>query len=145
MHIRQIDRSELNKLASDSCRQWLAAALQWIADLPDHPHGRILVALEEGQVRAVLGLELSIDLDERSRTAVIRGLTVSPEHGRRGIGSRLVRFAEGIAHVNGCPDMYVVPELVAWGDGRCWPSLGYGDPSPGLRRDIAQRFRQCSA
>ena len=143
--IPQIDRSELQSQVSGSLRPWLAAALGRLLELPVHPKSRVLIAVEDGHPRAVLGLELEWALDGRLVRAVIRVLEVDPEHDRRGIGSLLVRFAEGIAHINGCDRVHVAPGLERWGGGQCWLSLGYDDPGFGLSRDITPRFlRSCA-
>ena len=142
MRIQQIDRSELEPQVSGSRRLWLEAAYGRLLGLPGHPQSRVLIAVEEGKPRAVLGLELACAVDGRPVRAIIRVLEVAPEHNRRGIGSRLVRFAEGISHINGCDRVRVAPGLERWGGGECWLSLGYDDLGPGLSKDIAPRFQQ---
>lgn len=142
MRIQQIDHSELEPQVTGWCRLWLKAAYGRLLELPGHPQSRVLIAVEEGQPRAVLGLELEWAVDGRLVHAIIRVLEVDPEHDRRGIGSRLVRFAEGIAHINGCDRVQVAPGLERWGGGECWLSLGYDDHGPGLSKDIAPRFQQ---
>ncbi len=145
MRIQQIDRSELESPASFLRQPWLAAAYDQLLELPDHPLGRILIVVEGGRTHAILGLELKSAFDDRQHCAIIRVLEVDPEQRRRGIGSRLVRFAEGIAHVNGCDRVQVAPGLEPWGDGRCWLSLGYDHPGRGLSKDIALRVRRSCA
>jgi len=145
MRIQQIDRTELEPQVSGSRRSWLAAALGRLLELPGHPQSRFLIAVEDGQPLAVLGLELERAIDGRLERAVIRVLEVDPEHDRRGIGSLLVRFAEGIARINGCDRVHVASGLEQWGGGQCWLSLGYDDPGFGLSRDITPRFlRSCA-
>ena len=140
MQILQTDRSELESQVSGSRRPWLTAAYGRLLELPGHPQSRILIAVEVGQPRAVLGLELEWAVDGRLVRAIIRLLEVDPEHDRRGIGSRLVRFAEGIARINGCERVDVATGLERWGGGGCWLSLGYDDLGPGLSKDITPRF-----
>jgi GNAT superfamily N-acetyltransferase len=142
MRIQQIDSSELESPVSGSRRPWLAAAYGRLLELPGHPQSRVLIAVEGRQPRAILGLELVWAVDGRLVRAIIRLLEVDPEHERRGIGSRLVRFAEGIAHINGCERVHVAPGLERWGGGGCWLSLGYDDLGPGLSKDITPRFQQ---
>ena len=85
-------------------------------------------------MRAVLGLRLYWGANGRLVKAIICVLVVDPEQNRRGIGSRLVRFAEGIARVHGCARVDVVPGLESWGEGTCWLGLGYDDPGAGLHK-----------
>jgi GNAT superfamily N-acetyltransferase len=82
----------------------------------------------------VLGLRLFWGANGRLAKAVICVLEVDPDHDRRGIGARLVRFAEGIARVHGCARVDVVPDLESWGGGECWIGLGYDDPGAGLHK-----------
>jgi GNAT superfamily N-acetyltransferase len=141
MQILQIDRSELESTVSGSCQPWLTAAYDRLLELPSHPQSRVLIAVEEEQPRAVLGLELEWSVNSRLVRAFIRLLEVEPGHARRGIGSRLVRYAEGIARINGCERVHVARGLERWGGGGCWLSLGYDDLGPGLSKDITPRFR----
>ncbi len=141
MQILQIDRSEFESAVAGSRRPWLAAAYGRLLELPGHPQSRVLIAVEEKQPRAVLGLELEWSVNGRLVRAIIRLLEVDPEHARRGIGSRLVRYAEGIARINGCDRVDVAPGLERWGGGGCWLSLGYEDLGPGLSKDITPRFQ----
>jgi GNAT superfamily N-acetyltransferase len=104
--------------------------------LPEHPSVRILVAEEDGQTLAVLGLRMFWGANGHLVKAMICVLVVDPEHNRRGIGARLVRFAEGIARVHGCTRVDVVPDLGSWGEGRCWKGLGYDDPGAGLHKEL---------
>jgi GNAT superfamily N-acetyltransferase len=145
MHIQEIDREEFEPPVRGSHQPWLAAVHSRVRELPDHPQSRVLIAVEGGRVRAVLGLELEWAVDGRLTRAVIRILEVDPEHDRRGIGSRLVRFAEGIARIKGCDRVHVAPGLERWGGGACWPSLGYDDLGPGLSKNITSRFQQSCA
>jgi GNAT superfamily N-acetyltransferase len=82
----------------------------------------------------MLGLELNWGGGGRLDRVTIAVLGVDPEHSRRGIGSRLVRFAEGIARVNGCTTVDVAPGLEGWASGRCWAGLGYGGSGQGLQK-----------
>ena len=134
MRIRHTDLHELEASGAGRRRSWLGAAFARLRSLPDHPSSRFLVAEEEGQARAVLGLRLFWGANGRLDKAIIGVLVVDPEHNRRGIGSRLVRFAEGIARVHGCARVDVGPDLESWGGGLCWLGLGYDDPGAGLRK-----------
>jgi GNAT superfamily N-acetyltransferase len=136
MHIREIDRDEFESSVVGAPQRWLAAARDRICEPAVSPLGRILIAVEEGRIRAVLGLELQWAGDGRVRRATIRVLEVDPEHDRRGIGARLIRFAEGIARVKGCARVHVAPGLERWGSGGCWLSLGYDACGPELAKDI---------
>jgi ribosomal protein S18 acetylase RimI-like enzyme len=115
-------------------RPWLEAACALLRRLPDHPHSRVLIAEEDGRPTAVLGLRLMWAGEVRLVKATICVLAVDPEYDRQGMGSRLVRFAEGIARIRGCARVDVAPDLEEWGDGRCWPGLGYFDPGAGLHK-----------
>ena len=136
MRIRHTDLQELKRSGAGKRRGWLAAACARLQSLPDHPSSRLLVAEEDGQARAALGLQLYWGANGRLVKTVICVLVVDPEHNRRGIGARLVRFAEGIARVHGCNRVDVLPDLEKWGEGRCWQGLGYDDPGMGLRKEL---------
>jgi len=134
MKIRHTDLHELKKAGEGTRRSWLEAACALLRSLPDQASSRFLVAEEDGQVRAVLGLRLFWGPNGRLDKAIICVLVVDPEYDRRGIGSRLVRFAEGISRVHGCARVDVVPDLESWGEGICWLGLGYDDPGAGLHK-----------
>jgi len=141
MKIRHTDLHELNRSYVGTRRSWLEAACARLGSLPDRSSSRILVAEEDGQVRAVLGLRLYWGAIGRLDRAIICVLMIDPEHNRRGIGSRLIRFAEGIVRVHGCTRVDVVPDLESWGEGRCWFGLGYDDPGAGLRKILTPSGR----
>ena len=134
MKIRHTDLHELKEAIAGTRQSWLEPAWECLQTLPDHASSRFLVAEEDGWVRAVLGLRLFWGPNGRLDKAIICVLVVDPEHDRRGIGSRLVRFAEGIARIHGCVRVDVVPDLKSWGSGRCWLGLGYDDPGVGLHK-----------
>ena len=134
--IRHTDLHELDSRRARTDFAWLRAACARLRSLPDHPSVRILIAEEDGQTRAVLGLRMFWGANGRLAKAIICVLVVDPEHNRRGIGSRLVRFAEGIARINGCARVDVVRDLEGWGEGTCWMGLGYDDPGEGLRKEL---------
>jgi len=134
MRIRHTDLHELETSSAGTRRTWLEAACVRLRSLPDHPSVRILVAEEEGRIRAALGLRMFWGANGRLVKAIICVLMVDPEHNRSGIGARLVRFAEGIARIHGCTRVDVVPDLKKWGEGRCWLGLGYDDPGAGLHK-----------
>lgn len=134
MRIRHTDLHGLAEAGSGAQTPWLMAACARLRRLPGHPSSRILVAEEDGRTRAVLGLRLNWGANGRLNDATICVLAVDPEHGRRGIGARLVRFAEGIARVHGCSRVEVMPGLEGWGEGRCWTGLGYDDSGAGLHK-----------
>ncbi|MCU0232530.1 MAG: GNAT family N-acetyltransferase [Thermoanaerobaculales bacterium] len=136
MHIRQLDRGETDIVLRNATRRWLRAAVIRLAELPEYPDGRVLVAEEGLEPRAVLGLRLNWMRGERGLTALIAVLAVDPDHAHRGIGSLLVRFAEGIARLNGFSCLCVDPPLEQWCGGRCWAALGYGDPGPELAKRL---------
>ncbi len=134
MRIRHATDHEFDRAAAGMDGGWLGAACVRLRRLVEDQWCRVLVAEEHGELIAVLGLVLHPPGSGRSTTATIRELRVHPYHLHRGIGSRLVRFAEGIARINGCRKVEVPHDLVAWGDGRCWPGLGYEDPGAGLHK-----------
>ena len=134
MKIRHTDLHELRKSAVGTGRSWLESAYTRLRSLPDQTSSRFLLAEEDGQVRAVLGLRLYWGAKGGLVRAIISVLEIDPDHSCRGLGSRLVRFAEGIARVHGCKRVDVVPDLQGWGKGRCWRGLGYDDPGEGLRK-----------
>ena len=134
MRVKHTNLKDLAAASSVRRRPWLKAACARLRSMPEHPSSRILVAEEDGQTRAVLGMRLYWGANGRLARAVICVLGVDPEHNRRGIGSRLIRFAEGIARVRGCTRVEVVPDLEGWCEGRCWTGLGYDDPGAGLHK-----------
>ena len=136
MRIRHTDLHELKISSARTRRSWLETACARLRSLPNHPSRRLLVDEEDGRARAVLGLRLFWGANGNLAKAVISVLEVDPEHDRRGIGARLVRFAEGIARVHGCTRVDVVPDLEKWGEGHCWLGLGYDDPGAGLRKEL---------
>lgn len=142
MHIRHGDLLELEAAAG---ARWLERACDRLRSLPGHPEGRILVAEDDGAVRAVVGLELEGACNGRPERATIRVIEVDPAHDRRGIDSRLVRFAEGIAHLNGCLRVELDPRLERPAEGRCWSAPGSDEPHAGLGEDLAPiTARTCS-
>jgi GNAT superfamily N-acetyltransferase len=81
----------------------------------------------------------------RLRRVSIAVLGVDPAHNRRGIGSRLVRFAEGIARINGCTRVDVAPDVEGWEGGRCWLGLGYRGDGEGLAKELRSVVGRASA
>jgi len=105
----------------------------------------VLIAEEDGRPIAVLGLRLKWVGEGLLVQATICVLAVDPESDKRGMGSRLVRFAEGIARIRGCARVDVDPYLVGWGDGRCWSGLGYTDPGVGLHKVLETPIHESCA
>jgi N-acetylglutamate synthase-like GNAT family acetyltransferase len=139
MRIRQA--AELDFSLTGACMRWLGAAGDRLRELMQNGSCRVLVAEEDRELIAVLGLVLHRPDGRRSGIATIRELRVHPDQNHRGIGSRLVRFAEGIARINGCRKVEVPPSLAGWGDGRCWPGLGYSEPGAGLSKVLETRIQ----
>ena len=142
MRIQHIDRNELASPASGSSQPWLEAAFKRLLTLPNHPRSRILVATEDGRTHAILGLELKWAADGHVKRATIRVLEVDPDHDNRGVGSRLVRVAEDIAHINGCERVCVAPGLERSKDGPCRLTFGRYDVGRGFSRDIIPPIRR---
>jgi len=136
MNIRQATSAELEAERRIVDRPWFEAVCERLRELPHPPFRRVLVAEEEGQPRAVLGLSLQWVGEGRLGRARICALGVEPERSRRGVGSLLVRFAEGIARVHGCHTVEVATHLEGWGDGRCWPGLGYHPDDESLAKEL---------
>ena len=145
MKIRHTDLHELETCAAGTRLSWLRAACVRLRSLPDRPSVRVLIVEEDGQTRAVLGLRMFWGANGNLVKAIICVLVVDPEHNRHGIGSRLVRFAEGIARIHGCTRVDVVPDLEDWGKGLCWVGLGYDDPGAGLHKVLRPSGRWKSA
>ncbi|HSO21427.1 MAG TPA: GNAT family N-acetyltransferase [Chondromyces sp.] len=119
MHIRHGDIQELERAMRASDVGWLRDTCAVLRGLPKLPPDRILVAEEEDRLRAVLGLELEWAPDGCLARAAILVLAVDPKHGGRGLGTRLVRFAEGIARIHGCPRVEAAPACRIRKHGRC--------------------------
>ena len=134
MKIEQTASNEIEIDRPKPVSSWLSAACVRLKELPDHPHSRVLVAKEDGHLRGVLGLRLRWGSNGRLAKATIFLIAVDPDHDHKGIGSRLIRFAEGIAHIYGCQRVDVTPDLEGWGNGRCWPGLGYEGPGTDLHK-----------
>lgn len=142
MRIQHILRSELTSPGSGPRRPWLKAASKRLLTLPDHPGSRILFAVEDGRTHAILGLELQWAADGHVERAIIHVLDVDPDHDDGGVGWRLLRFAEDIAHINGCRRLSVAPGLERWNGGRCRLTHGRGDLGRGSSRDITPPLRR---
>lgn len=136
MQIRHSNRREIERLHLKTGRSWIGDVCESLCRFPEHPNGRVLIAEEDGEPRAVLGLEMIWATGGRLVQATIRILAVDPEHDNRGFGSRVVRFAEGIARINGCRRVLVAPPLEQWSCGHCWGLLGYDDPGAGLQKTL---------
>lgn len=136
MRIRHVAKHELEVAGCQPRPQWLDAVRERLRGLPDHPYSRVLVAEEDGRPWALLGMRLYWSTDGRLVRAVICVLGVDPKHNRMGIGSRLIRFAEGIVRIHGCMRVDVAPELEGWGEGRCWLGLGYDGADAGLYKEL---------
>jgi len=141
MLIHQIVRSKLVSPAPGSLDSWLATAYDRLFELPDFPMSRILVAVDGARTLGILGLELKWVADTRLICATVRVLAVDPAHDGGGIGSRLIRFAEGIAHINGYGLLHGAPGLERWGSGRRQGSLGCIEPRIGCFRNITPRLQ----
>lgn len=146
MHIHQLRRSELEALASCAIDPWLAAAVDRLLELPDHPRARVLAASDDDTVRAILGLELTWDVDGRLRCATIKLIEVDPENDGPGLAIRLIRFAEGITRLHRCNRVCVASDLDDWGGGRCRDSLGSVESVVCRARDVnpPKNHRSCA-
>ncbi len=142
MHIRQIARSELFSPTSGSPEPWLVAASDRLRSLPDPPLGRILVAEDAGLTRAVLGLELRWAVDGRVECATIRVIGADPADPDSGVVTRLIRFAEGIAHVNRCDRVHLASGLGYQTAGTCRDAVGPVGSRIWRTRDMTPRFQQ---
>jgi len=145
MRIRHAAKHELEIEGLGPKAPWLVAACALLRRLPDHPFSRVLIAEEDRRPTAVLGLRLTWTGEGQLVKATICVLAVDPERNRQGIGSRLVRFAEGIARIHGCAWVEVAPDLEGWGDGRCWSGLGYTDPGVGLHKMLESPIHRSCA
>jgi len=148
MKIRHACRFEIEKATLERRRPWLASVSRQLLDLSDDPNSRVVVAEEAGQIRAALGLRMRSSRTERVPEAWIVVLVVDPDHEDRGIGSRLIRFAEGIARIRGVRRVDVAPALEEWSNGRCWPLLGYACPESILSKELESPggwVRDCNA
>lgn len=129
MKLRHAHREELFREARRGGEpHWTSEVCRRLLALVDDPASRVLVADEDGRMLAVLGVTMDRRGAEAERRARIVEVEVDPARSHEGIGSRLVRFAEGIALIEGCLRVDVDPTVERWGGGRCWPSLGYRAP-----------------
>jgi GNAT superfamily N-acetyltransferase len=136
MKIRHACRFEIEKATLEWRRPWLASVRRQLLGLADDPNSRVVVVEEAGQIRAALGLRMRSSGMERVPEAWIVVLVVDPDHEDRGIGSRLIRFAEGIARIRGVRRVDVAPALEEWSKGRCWSLLGYACPESILSKEL---------
>lgn len=141
MRIQHIDHNELASLASRSRRPWLEAACSQLLVLPGHPRSRILAVVDGEWTSAILGLELIWENDGRLKCVTIRVLAVDPDHGGCGVGARLIRFAEDLAHINGCKRLCAAPGLEQWNGGRSRLTTGRYD----LGRRSSRDNQRCCA
>lgn len=129
MKLRHATRRELDREARGDAASWSSAACRRLLELIDHQTHRVLVAEEEGQVRAVLGISMDRADGESARTATIVELVVDPCHAQGGLGSLLLRFAENVALVDGCCRIKVDSRITGRGDAHCRPSPGRASPA----------------
>lgn len=136
MRVRHATLDDLRGSSRGPRPVWLAKAIRDLTGTADVHSSRVLVAEEDGRLRAVLGLRMERGCGGGIERAVVEVLTVDPEHFGRGIGSLLVRFAEGIARIHGCGRVDVANGLEGWGKGRCWSGLGYRGGDDGLAKEL---------
>lgn len=129
MKLRHATRRELEQESPCGGARWSSAACRHLLELVDEETSRVLVAEEDGQLQAVLGLTMDRTGGEGERTATIVELVVDPRHAGRGLRSLLVRFAEDIAFIEGCCRIDVDPGIGDWGGGRSRPSRDDAGPS----------------
>jgi GNAT superfamily N-acetyltransferase len=72
------------------------------------PFDSLYVAEEEGIVRGVLGFRLRENIEEVSRYGEISVIAVDPRWRHRGVGRRMVDYAERLAHEKGCIGTWLV-------------------------------------
>jgi GNAT superfamily N-acetyltransferase len=143
MKLRHATRHELEAEARCGGARWSSAACCHLLELVEEETSRVLVADDEGGLRAVLGLAMDRPGDSGERTATIVELAVDPTHAQQGLGSLLVRFAEDIALIEGCSRIEVDPQIEGWDDGDCWPSLGYAGPAGNGVFKALRRLHAC--
>ena len=139
--MRHATEFEIDASVAGTGAEWMRGACARLRKLVRDGWCRVLVAEENCEWIAVLGLALHPSEDGRPARATICELAVHPDHTARGVGSRLVRFAEGIARIRGCVHVEVAPGLENWGDGCCWRGLGYEDPQTGLHKTLGAPAR----
>lgn len=145
MRIHNIHRNECAGPVSGTRPPWLDAAFDRLLELPDHPQSRVLVAAEGERIHAILGLELAWSASGRLENVTIRVLEIDPGVSDRGIGSRLIRVAEDIAHINGCERVCTAPGLERLAGGSCRITFGRFNPGGGPPRTIVPpRQRGCA-
>ena len=142
MRIRHATGADLELTAHRPGSRWFRAACSRFLRVRRHPFGRVLVAEEDGLIVALLGFTVSPARRGQRAEAIVLELEVDPARGRQGIGSRLVRFAEGIARMIGCPRLDVATGLSEWGEGNCWLGLGYVDDGGGLHKVLGPPGRR---
>lgn len=99
--------------------------------------GRLLVALDEGKVVGFVRLEV---LDAALH---VEQVTVSPEHGGRGIGRRLMLAAEELARERGYHRMTLTTFRDVPFNGPFYESLGWQVlPADGLTPGLAAALRE---
>lgn len=142
MQMRHASEFEIDDSVAELGAEWMRGACGRLRRLVSDGWCRVLVAEENCELIAVLGLALHPSEEGRPAKATICELAVHPDHNHRGVGSRLVRFAEGIARIHGCLLVEVAPGLEGWGDGQCWRGLGYEDPQTGLHKTLGSVARR---
>ena len=144
MRVRHATRDELERETRSAGGGWSTAVCRRLLRLVGEESSRVLVAEENGHLRAVLGLRMDRAGGAGPRTARIVELALDPRQSQRGIGSLLVRFAEDIAFIEGCSRVDVDSSIEGWGDGECWPSLGYSGPAEcGMFKSLRRLHAGC--
>lgn len=138
MNIRHASPRDLEFLAAENRPDWLDPVADLGPRIDELQMNRVLVAEMRGEVCAVLALCFDRETRGTIERAVIDTLVVDPRFRNQGVGSRLVRFAEGIVRLRGSDRMEVDSGLEAWGGGRCWPALGYADGRVRLSKRLAR-------
>lgn len=136
MRMRHATEFEIDDSVAETGTEWMRGVCGRLRKLANDGWCRVLLAEENGELIAVLGLALHPSEKDRPASATICELAVRPDQNRRDIDSLLVRFAEGIARIHGCLVVDVAPGLESWGNGSCWQGLGYENPLTGLHKTL---------
>jgi len=95
-----------------------------------------IVAAVEGKVAGFIGLSKGIAYNIDGEYMQVSALAVSKEHQRKGIGSRLTKWAENFAVSNGITTIVLTSRLHRTDAHAFYESNGYVKKSYGFKKDL---------
>jgi len=106
-----------------------------------NPATGIILAESDGQIIGFLDFTFRITLFYRGRAMIIEDLIIDEKYRRRGIGTKLVRFAEEIAEKNGCYAIELNSDLYRKETHHFWEAIGYESKAYQYRKSLNKAKR----